>query len=312
MNVIGKGSVKILLTGINHVIVEVYYVPDLRNNLLSIGQLQERGFGTCKIFHPLRGLIIQTTMSINRMFILLHDSQSFSQEQANQCFLTGTQNLCHLWHRRYGHLSYKGLRTLSYRNMVCGLPPLSTSNAICTDCLKGKKHRDPIPKKSTWRASQKLELIHADICGPITPTSNNNKRYILLFTDDYSRKTWVYFLVEKLKAFSSFKSFKSMAEKQKCLFVKCLRTDRGGEFISNEFNDFCKHNGIKRQMTTAYTPQQNDITKRKNRTVMNMVRSMLSDKNIPKTFWAEAVNWVVYVLNRCPTLAVKDVTLEEA
>lgn len=151
----GKGSVKILLTGINHVIAEVYYVPDLRNNLLSIGQLQERGLdilfkgGTCKIFHPKRGLIIQTTMSINRMFILLPDSQSSSQEQVDQCFLTGTQNLCHLWHRRYGHLSYKGLRTLSYRNMVRGLPPLSTSNAICTDCLKGKQHHDPIPKKST-------------------------------------------------------------------------------------------------------------------------------------------------------------------
>ena len=181
-------------------------------------------------------------------------------------------------------MSYKGLRTLSYRNMVRGLPPLSTSNAICTDCLKGKQHRDPIPKKSTWRASQKLELIHADICGPITPTSNSNKRYILLFTDDYSRKTWVYFLVEKSEAFSSFKHFKSMAEKQTGLFVKCLHTDRGGEFISNEFNEFCKHNGIKRQMTTAYTPQQNGIAERKNRTVMNMVRSMISNKNIPKTF----------------------------
>ena len=318
MNVMGKGSVKILLTGINHVIAEVYYVPDLRNNLLSIGQLQERGLdilfkgGTCKIFHPKRGLIIQTTISINRMFILLPDSQSSSQEQADQCFHTGTQNLCHLWHQRYGHLSYKGLRTLSYRNMVRGLPQLSTSNVTCTDCLKGKQHRDPIPKKSTWRASQKLELIHADICGPITPTSNSNKRYILLFTDDYSRKTWVYFLVEKSEAFSSFKSFKSMAEKQTSLFVKCLRIDRGGEFISNEFNEFCKHNGIKRQMTTAYTPQQNGIAERKNRTVMNMVRSMLSDKNIPKTFWAEAVNWAVYVLNRCPTLAVRDVTPEEA
>lgn len=75
-----------------------------------------------------------------------------------------------------------------------------------------------------------------------------------------------------------------MAEKETWLFVKCLRTDRGGEFISNKFNDFCKHNGIKRQLTTIYTPQQNGVAKRKNGTVMNMVRSMLFDKNIPKTF----------------------------
>jgi transposase InsO family protein len=142
----------------------------------------------------------------------------------------------------------------------------------------------PIPKKSTWRATQKLELIHTDICGPITPTSNSNKRYILLFIDDYNRKAWVYFLVEKSKAFNFFKCFKFMVEKETWLFVKCLRTDRGGEFISNKFNDFCKHSGIKRQLTTIYTPQQNGVAKRKNRTVMNMVRSMLFDKNIPKNF----------------------------
>jgi transposase InsO family protein len=103
-----------------------------------------------------------------------------------------------------------------------------------------------------------------------------------------------------------------MVEKEVEMSIKCLRTDRGGEFNSNEFNDFCKESGIKRQLTTAYTPQQNGVAERKNRTVMNMVRSMLSDKNIPKTFWPEAVNWTIYVLNRCPTLAVKDVTPEEA
>ncbi|CAL2259306.1 unnamed protein product [Prunus armeniaca] len=195
--------------------------------------------------------------------------------------------------------------------MVRGLPQLFASSVTCTDCINGKQHRDPIPKKSTWRATQKLELIHADICGPITPTSNSNKRYILLFIDDYSRKAWVYFLVEKSKAFNYFKCFKTMVEKETGLFVKCLRTDRGGEFNSNEFNDFCKQSGIKRQLTTAYTPQQNGVAERKNRTVMNMVRSMLSDKNIPKNFWPEAVNWTIHVLNRCPTLAVKDVTPEE-
>ena len=122
----------------------------------------------------------------------------------------------------------------------------------------------------------------------------------------------MYFLVEKSKTLNSFKAFKTMVEKETRLFVKCFRTDRGGEFNSNELNDFCKQSGIKRQLTTAYTPQQNGVAERKNRTMMNMVRSMLSDKNIPKTFWPEAVNWTIYVLNRCPTLAVKNVTPEKA
>lgn len=79
-------------------------------------------------------------------------------------------------------------------------------------------------------------------------------------------------------------------EKETGSFIQCLRTDRGGEFTSEEFNDFCRRNGIKRQVTAAYTPQQNGVAERKNRTVMNMVRSMLSEKGIPKTFWPEAVN----------------------
>ena len=152
--------------------------------------------------------------------------------------------------------------------MVCGLPQLSGSSVTCTNCINRKQHHDPIPKKSTWRATQKLELIHADICGLITSTSNsNNKRYILIFIDDNSRKAWVYFLVEKSEALNSLKCFKTMVEKETGLFVKCFRTDRGGEFNSNEFNDFCKQSGIKRLLTTAYTSQQNSVVERKNGTV---------------------------------------------
>ncbi|KAK2414989.1 myosin-16 [Trifolium repens] len=94
--------------------------------------------------------------------------------------------------------------------------------------------------------------------------------------------------------------------------MMCLRTDRGGEFTSNEFNEYCCSNGIKRQLTTAYTPQQNGVSERKNKTLLNMVRSMLSGRNVPKPFWPEALKWATYVLNRSPTLSVKNMTPEEA
>ncbi|KAI5316235.1 hypothetical protein L3X38_045411 [Prunus dulcis] len=132
------------------------------------------------------------------------------------------------------------------------------------------------------------------------------------FQDDFSRKTWVYFLVEKSEAFGTFKFFKSRVEKETGAFIRSLRTDRGGEFTSHEFTNFCHENGIHRQLTTAYSPQQNGVAERKNRTIMNMVRSVLSAKQIPKTFWPEAVNWTLHVLNRCPTLAMKNKTPEEA
>lgn len=120
------------------------------------------------------------------------------------------------------------------------------------------------------------------------------------------------FLAEKSEAFAVFKSFKIHVEKATNKSLKGLRTDRGGEFTSREFNEFCSAHGLQRQLTAAYSPQQNGVAERKNRTIMNLVRSMLSEKKVPKTFWPEAVNWAMHILNRSPTLAVKDKTPEEA
>lgn len=103
-----------------------------------------------------------------------------------------------------------------------------------------KQPRSPIPKKSTWRAKEVLELLHSDICGPISSSSTSGKRYILCFIDDYSRKAWVYFLKEKSEAFDYFTLFKKRVETEKEKNIKCLRIDRGGEYTSNEFSDYCK------------------------------------------------------------------------
>ena len=90
-----------------------------------------------------------------------------------------------------------------------------------------------------------------------------------------------------------------------------LRTDHGGEYNSHEFANFCEEHGIKRQLTTTYTPQQNVVCERKNHTILNMVRSLLMRSKVQKNFWPEAVNWSVHILNRSPTLAVQNMTPEE-
>ncbi|RVW38412.1 Retrovirus-related Pol polyprotein from transposon TNT 1-94 [Vitis vinifera] len=182
--------------------------------VLGKGNIRMQLLELLRVYHPEKGLIMQT---------------SSLQIGCSYC--------------PYGHLSFKGLRTLQYKEMVRGLPQLKASSKVCTDCMVGKQHRDAIPKRSLWRASQRLQLVHADICGPIKPVSN----------------------------------------------------DRGGEFTSLEFNAFCKTNGISRQLTAAYTPQQNGVAERKNRTIMNMVRSMLSEKQVSKNFWPKAVNWIAHI-----------------
>lgn len=228
------------------------------------------------------------------------------------CFQTVSENESHLWHCRFGHLNYKGLRMLFYKKMVNRLPSLKVSKKLCIECLTDKQHRDSMPKKSFWRASNKLQLVHADVCEPIKPESNSNKRYILSFIDDFTHKTWVYFLHEKSEAFAMFRKFKACAEKESGAYITSLRIDRGGKFTSNEFEEFCKAQGISRQLTTTYTPQQNEVAERKNKTIMNMVRSMLAEKQVPKMFWPKAIKWSVHILNRCPTVAVQNKTPEEA
>lgn len=109
-----------------------------------------------------------------------------------------------------------------------------------------------------------------------------------------------------------FKKFKAFVENQSGLTIKAMRSDRGGEFTSNEFKEYCETNGLHRPLTLPYSPQQNGVAERKNRTILNMARSMLKSKKMPKEFWAEAVDCAVYLLNRSPTRSVRDKTPIEA
>ncbi|RDY12630.1 hypothetical protein CR513_02543, partial [Mucuna pruriens] len=156
------------------------------------------------------------------------------------------------------------------------------------------------------------KLIHSDIYGPINPTFNGNKRYILTSIDDLSRKVSMYFLVEKCEAHDIFKKFKALVEKQAGVSIQILHTNKGGKFISKEFVEFCNEKDIQRQFTASYTPQQNRIAEIKNHTIINMVRSVLIERGVLRSFWPKALNWVVHILNRSPTLAIKNITSEEA
>ena len=147
--------------------------------------------------------------------------------------------------------------------MVTGLPQITIFSQVCEECVVSKQHRSQFPQEKSWRAKSVLELVHSDICGPINPSSNGGKRYLITFIDDYTIKTWVYFLQEKLEGFSAFKSFKVRVENETKLVIKTLHTYRGEEYCSKEFDAFCDEQGIRRELTVAYTPQQNGVSEKK-------------------------------------------------
>src|ERR1044071_860365 len=195
--------------------------------------------------------------------------------------------------------------------MVNGLPKIGEIE-VCEGCVYGKQAKGSFPSGKAWRASEVLGLLHADLCGPMQTESMGGSRYFLLITDDQSRMSWVYFLKAKSEAFENFKKFKTLMGNQSGKKVKALRTDRGGEFLSKEFTEYCEEAGIKRELTAPYTPEQNGVAERKNRTVVEMARSMLKAKGMPNEFWCEAVATAVYVLNISPTRAVEGKTPYEA
>lgn len=199
-----------------------------------------------------------------------------------------------LWHLRYGHLNMNRLMLLSQHKMVHGLPNIKSVENMCEGCIYGKQHRKSFLVGKSWRATSCLEIIHADPCGPMNTQSLAGSRYFILFTDDYSRMSWVYFLKFKSETFANFKKFKALVENQIGTKIKVLRTDRGGEFVSQEFKLFCQDNVIHRELTAPCTAEQNGIVERKNRTVVEMARSMLKSKNLPNQLWAEAIHTVIF------------------
>ena len=113
--------------------------------------------------------------------------------------------------------------------------------------------------------------------------------YYVSVIDDFSRNRWIYFLRNKYEVFDKFKEFKALVENQVENKITVLRTDNGGEFCGNEFEEFCKKCGIERKNNTPYTPQQNGVAERMNMTLMEKERSMLSGVELGQELWAEAV-----------------------
>jgi transposase InsO family protein len=167
---------------------------------------------------------------------------------------------------------------------------------VCNGCAQGKNIKNPFPKRNS-KAEGVLELIHSDVYGLMSLSSISGYVYYVSFIDDYSRKTWVYFLKSKDEVFNKFKEFKSLIENLSERKIKILRSDNGGEYTSKEFVNFCKHVGIKRELTTPYNPQQNGVAKRKKRTIMEVMKTMIHDQDLPMCLWEEAAMIVVYVKN---------------
>ena len=160
------------------------------------------------------------------------------------------------------------------KSMLKGLPQLEVkTDVVCSGCQYGKAHQLPY-KESSFKAKKPLELIHSDLFGPVKQASISGMQYMVTFIDDYSRYVWIFFMKAKSDTFSKFQEFKMMVEGEVGVKIRCLRSNNGKEYTSDEFDQYLHECGIRHQFTCANTPQQNGVAERKNRHLAEICRSM--------------------------------------
>lgn len=174
---------------------------------------------------------------------------------------------------------------------------IKLTSTLCKECQIGKQTRIRFKTKE-YSSTRPLELIHTNLCRPTKRNILQGERYFMLLIDDFSRMKCATFLKEKSEALSRFKIFKSMVENEMNIRIKCLRSERGGEFTPNEFGEFYEEHVIKRHLSTTRTPQKNGVVERKNRIVQEMERTMSSESKSLDVYWKEVVHTALYILNR--------------
>ncbi|GJR36497.1 retrotransposon protein, putative, ty1-copia subclass [Tanacetum coccineum] len=208
----------------------------------------------------------------------------------------------YLWHCHLGHINKKHMDKLQRDGIL--QPTHDESLEKCKSCISGNMACKPFPHQ-VERAKDLLGLIHTDVCGPFRTVSREGASYFITFTNDFSRYGYVYLMKHKHEVFETFKVFQNEAENQLDKKIKVIRFDRGGEYLSYEFVNHMKSYGIVSQLTSPYTPQHNGVSEKRNRTLLDMVRSMMNLTTMPNPFWGYALESAARILNMVLTNKVE-------
>ncbi|KAK1607957.1 hypothetical protein QYE76_031630, partial [Lolium multiflorum] len=288
-----------------------YLVPALSMNIISGSCLMQDGYSFksenngCSIY--MSNVFYGHAPEMNGLFLLNLDSSDTHVHNIDAKRIKLNDNSTYMWHCRLGHIGVKRMKKLHSDGLLESLDFESLDR--CEACLMGKMTKTPF-SGTMERATDLLEIIHTDVCGPMSVASRGGYRYVLTFTDDLSRYGYIYFMKHKSETFEKFKEFQSEVENQRNKKIKFLRSDRGGEYLSYEFGMHLKKCGILSQLTPPGTPQRNGVSERRNRTLLDMVRSMMSLTDLPLSFWGYALETAAFTLNRAPSKSVETTPYE--
>ncbi|KAJ9556794.1 LOW QUALITY PROTEIN: hypothetical protein OSB04_011408 [Centaurea solstitialis] len=293
----GIGEVVLKMTSWKELkLKDVLFVPELRKNLVSGWLLKKVGFKLVfesdKFVLSKNGMYVGKGYAMNGMFKLnVMVVNVMNKNASTSAYMLEFSNM---WHGRLGHVNFNSIQRLSKLNCIpnCDID----SKYKCPICVVAKLTRTSF--QSIDSKTEPLDLIHTDVCDlKSIPTRGGNK-YFITFIDDSTKYCYVYLLKSKDEAIDKFMVYKTEVENQLNKKIKVVRSDRGGEYVS-PFAEICSQNGIRHEFTAPYSPQQNGIAERKNRTLKEMVNAMLISSGI-RTCGGEAVLSANYILNKIP------------
>jgi len=328
---LGDGS-SLYATGHGHVNISIddyclsiqaLYVPGLTYNLLSVGALSVSnrvsfGQSLC-LLEPEDGKAYILAVQRNGLYYVAGTSNQSVYERGA---IFGGKNGVHtsvathlpsleLWHQRFAHLnetSLKGLLPATSFQLNATEPQ---PNRVCEVCIKSK-HTRKVERKPAPRTMRPFELLHSDLCGPIVPSSHSGYKYFILYIDDYSRTTWVFFLQTKssTEVVSVFQEFQAQLDKRFPQWpITRFRCDNGrGEYDNSLFRGILRVCGITFEPSPPYTQSKNGVAERMIRTIVTKARALLIDSLMVDEFWAEAINTAVYLHMRTPSQALAGIT----
>jgi len=278
---------------------KVLHVPTMGFNRMSVGMMEERG---AEVSFKGGKTIIKISDKVAACGT--RKSGLYHLDMAPLLDIAAVASL-QLWHERLGHVNVAGVKRMIKNKDIDGIKCSSMAvNDVCEPCVYGKAAMMPMPSAGGGRVTKRLQLVHSDLGGPMSEPTRGGALYFGTLTDDFSHWTDVFFLQKKSDLLSEFKKWLIMAQLHTGTKIKILRSDNGGEYVSNAFNALHDENGTTHQTTVPDTPQQNEVAERLNRVLVEMARTMMRHKDVDQDLWADAIKTAVYIKNRVTSRAL--------
>ena len=270
------------------------YVPSIGVNLFSTGAAADLGititFNKNQATLHRNSKIAATGTRAGRNLYHLNIQSVRQDTDANISTAVNNLSALSIWHQRLGHVNYGAIEKTMTMQAVDGLNIKNSEHTPCDGCALGKSSRGSFPSGEHTRALNPGELVHSDVCGPMSVPSSGGSRYFVCFKDDATCFRVIYFMKLKSEVMEHFENYVNRVKNETGNPIKTLRTDNGGKYINTILKKFLAKKGIRHETSAPHTPQQNGAAERENRIIMESARSMLHGKHLQLELWAEAVN----------------------